>query len=137
MRNLSLLLIEDDEIETLKFQKIVSSISEKHKVTIAQNGEEALKLVKNIGQLPNVILLDLNMPKLNGLEFLKILKNSGVLKYIPVVILTTSNYPNDILECYEMGIAGYLMKPLKYQDYKKLIENFITYWSVNEFARKN
>ena len=136
MHNLSLLLIEDDQIETLKFQQIVNAINDKHKVTIAENGEQALNIIKSAATLPNVILLDLNMPKMNGVEFLKILKNDSTLRYIPVVILTTSNYPDDILKCYEIGVSGYIMKPLKYQDYKNLIENFINYWSNNEFVKK-
>ena len=136
MRHLSLLLIEDDQIETLKFEQIVGKINKKHKVVIAKNGEEALKNIKKSSTLPNVILLDLNMPKMNGIEFLQLLKKDEKWKYIPVVVLTTSNYTNDILKCYEIGVAGYIMKPLKYQEYKELIENLINYWSINEFVNK-
>jgi len=133
---LSILFIEDDQIETLKFQQIVKALDEKHRVNIAENGEVALNKLEQMTTLPNLILLDLNMPKMNGIEFLKILKSNPSYKFIPVVIMSTSNYPNDILQCYDLGIAGYIMKPLKYNDYKMCVEHMINYWAHNEFVTK-
>jgi CheY-like chemotaxis protein len=75
------------------------------------------------------------MPKLNGIEFLNILKNDDVLKYIPTIILTTSNNQKDLLECYKIGIAGYVLKPLKYEDYVSKIETLLAYWSINELKQ--
>ena len=75
------------------------------------------------------------MPKMNGLEFLKILKSNPDLRYTPVVILSTSNNHNDLKESYEAGIAGYIVKPLKYEDYEHKIKCLIEYWSVNELIR--
>ena len=72
------------------------------------------------------------MPKISGLEFLKILKADDRLKYIPTIILTTSNNQRDLLECYKIGIAGYVLKPLKYEDYVSKIEKLLSYWSINE-----
>ena len=72
------------------------------------------------------------MPKINGIEFLGILKKDEVLKYIPAIILTTSNNHRDVLECYKIGIAGYLIKPLKYEEYVDRIKRLIEYWSTNE-----
>jgi len=74
----------------------------------------------------------LNMPKINGIEFLQILKNDSFLKYIPAIILTTSNNHRDVLECYKIGIAGYVLKPLKYEDYVDRIKKTLEYWSSNE-----
>ena len=82
-----------------------------------------------------MILLDLNMPDTNGIEFLSILKENPDLKHIPVVILTTSDSNKDIIECYKLGIAGYILKPLKYEDYEKKIQTIINYWSLNEFLQ--
>ena len=90
---------------------------------------EVLK-VKEV--VPDLIILDLNMPKINGIEFLGILKADEYLKYIPAVILTTSNNHKDVLECYRIGIAGYVIKPLKYEDYVDRITKLIEYWSANE-----
>jgi CheY-like chemotaxis protein len=82
--------------------------------------------------VPDIIILDLNMPKINGIEFLGILKEDEHLRYIPAVILTTSNNRHDLLECYKIGIAGYLLKPLKFDDYKDRIKKLIDYWSCIE-----
>ena len=82
--------------------------------------------------IPDIIICDLNMPKINGIEFLGILKNDDYLKYIPAIILTTSNNRVDVMECYKIGIAGYLIKPLKYDDYVDRIKKLVEYWSCNE-----
>jgi len=132
MKTLNILLIEDDMIEVMKLNRVISSLQLNHKITEANNGEQALDLLKQKDNLPDVILLDLNMPKINGIEFLKILKGDERLKYIPTVILTTSNNQRDLLECYKIGIAGYVLKPLKYEDYVSKIEKLLSYWSVNE-----
>ncbi len=135
MKSISFLLIEDDLIETLKFNRVLDTLEAKHLVNRVENGEEALEFLKNTDEVPDVILLDLNMPKMNGIEFLKILKEDEVLKYIPAIILSTSNNQKDILECYKIGVAGYIMKPLKYEDYTLKIKNLVAYWSCNEFIK--
>jgi len=132
MRNLNILLIEDDMIEVMKFNRAINSLGLTHEITEANNGEEALELLEKKDQLPDIILLDLNMPKINGIEFLKILKADERLRYIPTIILTTSSNQKDLLECFEVGIAGYVLKPLKYEDYISKIEKILRYWSVNE-----
>jgi len=126
------MLIEDDMIEVMKLNRAISSLQLKHKIIEANNGEEALKALEQKDNLPEIILLDLNMPKINGIEFLKILKADDRLKYIPTIILTTSNNTRDLLECYKIGIAGYVLKPLKYEDYVSKIDNLLSYWSINE-----
>ncbi len=131
-KKLTILLIEDDQIEVMKFNRILSKIDSKHRVIEANNGEEALSILENKDDLPNLILLDLNMPKINGIEFLKILKNDEILKYLPTVVLTTSNNQKDMLECYKIGIAGYMVKPLKYEDYQSKLIKVLSYWSANE-----
>jgi CheY-like chemotaxis protein len=82
--------------------------------------------------IPDIIVLDLNMPRINGIEFLRILKKDDYLKYIPAIILTTSNNHTDVLECYKKEIAGYILKPLKYEDYLNGIKRLLEYWSGNE-----
>lgn len=131
-KRLNILLIDDDMIEIMKLNRTISSLKLNHNIVEANNGEEALKILEKKDTLPDIILLDLNMPKINGIEFLSILKNDEVLKYIPTIILTTSNNQKDLLECYKIGIAGYVIKPLKYEDYVSKIERVLNYWSVNE-----
>ncbi|ALJ06472.1 transcriptional regulator [Pseudalgibacter alginicilyticus] len=132
---LKILLIEDDMIEIMKLNRAVSSLKLNHKIIEANNGEHALKILEKKEDLPDIILLDLNMPKINGIEFLGILKKDDVLKYIPTIILTTSNNQKDLLECYRIGIAGYVLKPLKYEDYVSKIEKLLAYWSINELKK--
>ncbi|WP_179318341.1 response regulator [Winogradskyella helgolandensis] len=132
MKTLNILLIEDDMIEVMKLNRASSSLQLNQNITEANNGEEALSLLENKDSLPDIILLDLNMPKISGIEFLKILKADDRLRYIPTIILTTSNNQRDLLECYKIGIAGYVLKPLKYEDYVSKIEKLLSYWSINE-----
>jgi CheY-like chemotaxis protein len=135
-RLLNILLIEDDTIEVMKFNRVLSTININQKVVEANNGEEALTILKVKEFIPDIIVLDLNMPKMNGIEFISILKADEYLKYIPAIILTTSNNRKDVLECYRIGIAGYLIKPLKYKDYESLITRLIEYWRCNELINR-
>ena len=107
--SLKILLIEDDMIEIMKMNRTVSSLKLNHKIVEAHDGEEALKILEQKDSLPDIILLDLNMPKINGIEFLNILKKDKELRYIPTIILTTSSNQKDLLECYKIGIAGYVL----------------------------
>jgi CheY-like chemotaxis protein len=136
-RELKILLIEDDTIELMKLNRAMLSLNMNHKVTEVNNGEDALELLLNEEYYPDIILLDLNMPKINGIEFLSILKTNESLKFIPTIILTTSSNKKDLLECYNIGIAGYVQKPLKYQDYIAKINILLSYWSANELIKKS
>ncbi len=132
---MNLLLIEDDAIETMKFQRALSKLDFKYTLNEATNGEEALTLL-NAGQtLPDIILLDLNMPRMNGIEFLRILKEHDKIKYLPTIILTTSENREDLLECYKIGVSGYVIKPLKYEDYEAKIKTVLEYWNINELVK--
>jgi CheY-like chemotaxis protein len=131
-KSLNILLIEDDTIEVMKFNRVIKTLGLNHKIIEANNGEEALSILKDKEIIPDVIFLDLNMPKINGIEFLQILKADDYLKYIPAIILTTSNNHKDVLECYKIGIAGYVLKPLKYDDYVERVRKMLEYWSTNE-----
>ncbi|WP_179337148.1 response regulator [Winogradskyella ludwigii] len=135
MKTLNILLIEDDMIEVMKLNRTISSLKLNHKIIEANNGEDALKILEQKDTLPDIILLDLNMPKINGIEFLSILKNDDTLKYIPTIILTTSNNQKDLLECYKIGVAGYVLKPLKYEHYVAKLEKLLAYWSINELIK--
>jgi CheY-like chemotaxis protein len=134
-KKLNILFIEDDEIEVMKLNRTLNSLELKHNFEEAQDGEMALDKLKSNQVLPDIIFLDLNMPKMNGIEFLRILKANETLKYIPTVILTTSNNRKDVLECYSIGVSGYIIKPLKYDDYVIKIKAVLEYWSLNELIK--
>jgi CheY-like chemotaxis protein len=134
-KNLNILLIEDNLIEIMKMKRTISFLKLDHTIQEAKNGEEALEILKDKSKLPDIILLDLNMPKISGIEFLSILKNTEDLKHIPTIILTTSDNEKDLFECYKIGVSGYILKPLKYDDYVKKIEAVLAYWTANELKK--
>lgn len=134
-QSLRILLIEDDTIEVMKLKRAIIKLEMNHHLIEAEDGEKALDILKTIEVLPDIIFLDLNMPKINGIEFLKILKEDAVLRYLPTVILTTSNNRKDVLECYKHSVAGYIIKPLKYDEYTKKIGTALSYWSENELIK--
>lgn len=132
---MNILFIEDDAIETMKFQRTLSKLESKHMLVEAKNGEEALEILQSGKSLPDIILLDLNMPRMNGIEFLGILKQHDKIKYLPTIVLTTSENRDDLLECYRIGIAGYIIKPLKYEDYETKLKTVLEYWNINELVK--
>jgi len=131
---MTILLIEDDAIEILKFNRSLFKLREVHELIEAHNGENALDILAENSQI-DLILLDLNMPKMNGFEFLKQLRTDPNLKYIPTVVLTTSINRSDLKQSYSIGIAGYLVKPLKYEDYVLKIASLLNYWKQNELVK--
>jgi CheY-like chemotaxis protein len=134
-KQLSVLHIEDNLIEIMKMKRTISFLESKHVIHFANNGEEALEVLIRGEICPDLILLDLNMPRINGIEFLLILKENENLKHIPTVILTTSDNQKDLEACYKIGVSGYVVKPLKYEHYVKKIENILSYWSLNELKK--
>jgi len=132
---MNILFIEDDLIETMKLRRTISKLDSKYNITETKNGEEAIQYLESGKIIPDIILLDLNMPRMSGIEFLGILKNHATLKYLPTIVLTTSENRADLLECYKIGIAGYVIKPLKYEDYEDKIKKVLQYWKINELIK--
>ena len=132
MKKLNILLVEDNLIEIVKLKRAITHLAMSHDVTEAENGEVALQLLRENKINPDLILLDLNMPKMNGLEFLSIVRQDESLRHLPIVILTTSSNTKDLTEAYNLGIAGYILKPLKYDDYMRKMQYTLEYWSYNE-----
>ena len=136
MAPLKVLLVDDDTIEAMKLNRTIATLKMNHQIIEATNGEQALKLLEQKDGSPDIIFLDLNMPKINGIEFLSILKNRDSLKHIPIIILTTSSNNKDLLQCYKLGISGYVIKPLRYSDYIVKIKKVLEYWSVNQLIMR-
>ena len=134
-KQLNVLFIEDNRIEIMKMDSTISTLKMKHNITEARTVDEAFKFLAGKEDLPDIILLDLNLPEINGIEFLTTLKSSDDLKHIPTVVLTTSDNQKDLEECYKIGISGYILKPLKYSDYVDKIEIILPYWGINELKK--
>lgn len=130
---LEVLLVEDDADdvlltrEALKDSKVIVSMS------VATDGEEALKRLRREAPfadapMPDLILLDLNLPRVNGRDVLKEVKNDPVLKKIPVVVLTTSTADADILKCYDLGANCYITKPVDFEQFQRIIKVVDEFW---------
>jgi CheY-like chemotaxis protein len=130
------LLIEDDNVDAMTVKRAMRDLHVEHPVKHSINGEEAMKyLVNPDSEKPFVILLDLNMPKMNGIEFLKIIKANPELKTIPIIVLTTSKEKRDIQESFELGAAGYMVKPVDYSKFVEILGKVMTYWSTSELPK--
>ncbi len=128
-----ILLIEDDRIDAMTVRRALKDLKVINQLVHVVNGEEALKYLQNeSNKKPCVILLDLNLPKLNGLEFLKITKGDEELKKIPVVALTTSKEAPDIDASFKLGVAGYIVKPVDYEKFVEAIRVLELYWTLSE-----
>ncbi|APZ45597.1 response regulator [Polaribacter reichenbachii] len=129
MKSLTILLVDDDKIERLKFKKVCQKVNSNCAVLEAFNGEEAFTLLSDKNNSFDLIITDINMPKMDGFEFLKALKSDSRLKPIPVVIMSTSESKIDLEKGYGMGISGYFSKPLKYADYINKVTSLLQYWN--------
>ncbi len=125
----SVLLVEDDFFDTMIVQKSFAKFSVQHKLYTAFNGLEALDLLlgrngqESIAPLPEVILLDLNMPKMNGHEFLAELRSIPDLSHIPVFITTTSAMDVDRLNTQSLGVSGYILKPIDFETSTDMVDS--------------
>ena len=133
LENKTIMLIEDDEIDIQAVKRIFKDLKIKNILEVAKDGEEAFQfLMQHKSNVPALILVDINMPKTNGVEFLKSIKQRAEFKKIPVVVLTTSNAASDVLRSYECGAAGYLIKDMDYQKFVNVMNTLFSYWNVCE-----
>jgi CheY-like chemotaxis protein len=112
----NILLVEDDYLDTMIVERNLRKMNVIHKLFIARNGQEALDMLRGngyekINPLPSIIMLDINMPRMNGLEFLSELRADKQLKDIKVFIMTTSDQDEDRVATEKMGVSGYIVKP--------------------------
>ena len=128
-----ILLVEDDKVDAMTVKRSLREIHVTNDVVVAGNGEDALQFLRQPNaELPCIILLDLNMPKMNGLELLQIIKKDHSLKKIPVVVLTTSKNDQDKFESFDLGVAGYMIKPVDYQQFVDVVRTINLYWTLSE-----
>jgi CheY-like chemotaxis protein len=131
---LNILLVEDDQVDVMTVKRAF----EKNRITnplfVAGDGIEALDMLRG-GQVPpsrRIVLLDLNMPRMSGIEFLRELRKDPRLMHTPVVVLTTSNDDRDKVDAYHLNIAGYLLKPVTFIDFVEVMATLNKYWTLVE-----
>jgi CheY-like chemotaxis protein len=132
-KGLEILLVEDDAIDVMNVKRAFKQNKLTNTIHEARNGLEALAILRK-GNLParHLVLLDLNMPKMNGIEFLRELRSDPQLKATSVVVLTTSNEDRDRIEAYELNVAGYLLKPVTFANFVDLMAALNKYWTLVE-----
>ena len=125
MKTNVILLLEDDALDTISVERSLKKLGTDYELHTAYNGKEAMALLKDEKNplRPDVILLDLNMPKMNGIEFLRLLRSDPDLKHIKVFVMTTSGDSTDRTTTDQLGISGYIIKPLNYGDNTKKSES--------------
>ncbi|NTW50765.1 MAG: response regulator [Chlorobiales bacterium] len=128
-----ILLVEDDRIDAMTVSRAMKELNVKNRLDVVSNGEEALKYLNEKGrESPALILLDINMPKMNGIEFMRAVKDNPQLKRIPIVVLTTSREEQDRMQCFDLGVSGYMVKPVDYMQFVETMRVIDVYWTISE-----
>ena len=133
-RMTSILLVEDDEVDVMNVRRAFERNNVSNPLYVAGNGLEALEMLRD-GTVPaerRLILLDLNMPKMNGIEFLQALRADPELASSSVVVLTTSNDDQDKIDAYNLNVAGYLLKPVTFSNFCERMTTLNKYWTLVE-----
>ncbi len=133
-RTINILLVEDDTVDVMNVQRAFEKANITNPIFVAENGVEALEKLRN-GDIPLqrlLILLDLNMPQMNGIEFLRELRRDDELAHLPVVVLTTSNDERDRIEAYNLNVAGYIVKPVTFLNFLGAMTTLNKYWTLVE-----
>jgi CheY-like chemotaxis protein len=134
---LHILLVDDDEVDVMNVQRAFKKNNIVNPLYVAGNGIDALRLLRGEGDVPmpttrRLVLLDLNMPRMNGLEFLRELRGDPQLRAITVVVLTTSDDERDKVEAYQLNVAGYILKPVTFPAFVEAMATLNKYWSISE-----
>jgi CheY-like chemotaxis protein len=135
-----ILLVEDDVVDVMAIKRAFKRNQISNLLYVVGDGEEAVAFLRHEGKFsvpsssprPNLILLDLNMPRMNGLEFLHTIKSDPELCQIPVIVLTTSAEQSDVRTSFQHGVAGYIVKPVTFEKFVQTIATFDFYWTLSE-----
>lgn len=134
--NKPILLVEDDQVDVMTVKRALKEIHVTNPIVNLENGEEALNYLRDPHSVkPCIILLDLNMPIMNGIEFLQVAKQDAQLKRIPVVVLTTSEEQQDKVNSFDLGVAGYMAKPVDYRQFVEIMRSIDAYWTISEMPQ--
>jgi CheY-like chemotaxis protein len=133
----NILLVEDDEVDVMNVKRAFKKNNVTNPLFICNNGLEALEFLRGnkepISELPKIVLLDLNMPKMGGIEFLREIRKDEKLKNISVFVMTTSNEDKDKVDAYNLNVAGYILKPLSMERFVEAVSTLNNYWKLCEY----
>ncbi len=128
MKNKTILLVEDNPDDVKLTLRALKNCNIANEVAIAHDGVEALERLAGLNPLPTIILLDLKLPRLSGLEVLKRIRDDARLKRLPVIVLTSSKEDQDILKSYDFGANSYIRKPVEFEQFNEAIRHLGLYW---------
>ncbi len=134
-RVINILLVEDDEVDVMTVKRAFAKNNISNPLYVAHNGIEALEMLREADHIPaqrRLILLDVNMPKMNGIELLRELRADPTLQPACVVMMTTSNEERDRIEAFKLNVAGYLLKPVTFQQFAEVMSTINKYWALME-----
>jgi CheY-like chemotaxis protein len=135
MIEFSILLIENDKVDIMMMQRALADLKAPYSLWSVSNGAQALEFLRNPVQAkPAIILLDINTPVMDGLEFLAEINEYNDLRLIPVIVLTTSLDDYDVVRSFELGVSGYMVKPFDYFEYVKALKCILDYWTMSRRA---
>ncbi len=127
-----ILLVEDDDVDAMTVERALAELGAVNPLDRASDGERALAFLRNPAMpRPGLILLDLNMPRMNGIEFVEAVKADADLRVIPVVVLTTSAEERDRVAAFQNSVAGYMVKPVGYPPFFNIMKLIQTYWMTS------
>lgn len=132
---MTILLVEDDEVDVMNVKRAFKKNNISNPLLVAHNGLEALDILRNEANVPRprIVLLDLNMPKMGGIEFLKEIRKDPELASLSVFVMTTSNEDSDKVEAFNLNVAGYIIKPLSMEQFIAAVSTLNSYWTLCEF----
>lgn len=125
-----ILLVEDNPQDVEITRRALEKGQVKNRLTVARDGQEALDILEALksDDPPALILLDLNLPRLNGIEVLQVIKADPHLRRIPVIVLTTSTREEDVVRAYDLGVNTFISKPVRFEDFMRVVMTIQEYW---------
>jgi chemotaxis family two-component system response regulator Rcp1 len=141
LEKMKVLVVEDNPNDVTIIKRAMRKSDAKCELYFAHDGEEALNILSRTGEYqdiprPDLILLDINLPKINGLEVLAKIKEDEHLRRIPVIVLTISEREEDMVKAYDSGAASYMTKPVDSKDFERLLQTVQDYWRIAQIAPK-
>ncbi|MBE9466433.1 response regulator [Dyadobacter sp. UP-52] len=133
---MTILLVEDDEVDIMNVKRAFKKNNISNPLVIAHNGIEALELLRSTeadAPKPRIVLLDLNMPRMGGIEFLKEIRQDPELSSLSVFVMTTSNEDGDKIDAFNLNVAGYILKPLSMDRFIAAVSTLKSYWTLCEY----
>jgi len=133
---MTILLVEDDEVDIMNVKRAFKKNNISNPLVVAHNGLEALEILRSKeadAPKPRIVLLDLNMPRMGGIEFLKEIRQDNELSSLSVFVMTTSNEDGDKIDAFNLNVAGYILKPLSMDRFIAAVSTLKSYWTLCEY----